>query len=188
MTNVKKYRTAGWAAVLAVTAFVLEVAMSLASQVPDYATAIPVSLVTIVLLAHIAFGSFAMYQLRTFLNDRYEFYGTDLPILLLICGGIIFGLALAGSNFFFEPTMSMILSLGLGIPLGLVSILFGYRLLAVNGTMGGLKKPLAYSHILAPLCFMTVVFAPIGLLLMIIAGTLLALIFFRDESPELEFV
>lgn len=188
MTNEKKYRVAGWAAVLAVTAFVLEVALNLASQLPDYAAIVPIPLVTVMLLAHIAFGSYAMYRLRTFLNDRYEFHGTDLPILLLVGGGILFGLALAGSGFFFGPTILMALSLGLGIPLGLFSILFGYRLLAVNGTIGGLKKPLAYSHILAPLCFISVILAPIGLLLMIVAGALLALIFFRDESPELEFV
>ena len=82
----------------------------------------------------------------------------------------------------------MVLMFSLGIPLGVISMLFGYRLLAVNGSISGYKKPFAYSHIIAPICFLTVVLAPIGLLLLIAAETLLMLMFFSDESPELEFV
>ena len=184
----KSYRAAGWAAAIAVTAFVFEIALRFALQIPAYADVIASPLVALTMVIHIAFASYAMYCLRPFLNERYEFHGADSLILLLVAGGIILGLILVGSMFFLEPTATMFLKLGVGVPLGVISMLFGYRLIAVNGTIGGLKKPLAYSHIIAPLCFLSVVLAPIGLLLSLLAGVLLALIFFRNESPELEYV
>ena len=184
----QSYRAAGWAAAIAVTAFVFEIALSFASQTPAYAEIISSPLVALSMVIHIAFASYATYCLRSYLNERYEYHGADYLILMLVGGGIVLGLILVGSMFFLEPVVSMILKLGVGISLGVVSALFGYRLLAVNGTIGGLKKPLAYSHIIAPLCFLSVVLAPIGLLLLLLTGVLLALIFFRNESPELEFV
>jgi len=184
----KSYRAAGWAASIAVMAFVFEIALSFALQIPAYGDVTSPPLVALAMVIHIAFASYAMYRLRSFLNERYEFHEADSLILLLVGGGIVLGLILVGSMFFLEPTASMFLKLGVGVPLGVISMLFGYRLIAVNGTIGGLKKPLAYSHIIAPACFLSVVLAPIGLLIMLLAGVLLALIFFRNESPELEFV
>ena len=186
--NVKSYRAAGWAAAIAVTAFVLEIALTFASQAPAYTDIISLLLVALAMTVHIAFASYATYCLRSFLNERYEFHAADSLIMLLVVGGIALGLISVGSMFFLEPAVSMILKLGVGVPLGVVSMLFGYRLLTVNGTIGGLKKPLAYSHIIAPLCFLSIVLAPLGLLILLLAGVLLALIFFRNESPELEFV
>lgn len=173
---------------MAVTAFIMEIIVTFASELPAYSEIISPSLVALMLAIHIAFGSYATYCLRTFLNERYDFHGTDFLIPLLVGSGIVFGLALIGSRLFLEATLSMVLMFSLGIPLGVISILFGYRLLAVNGSISGYKKPFAYSHIIAPICFLTVVLAPIGLLLLIAAETLLVLMFFSDESPELEFV
>ena len=184
----QSFKVAGWIAVVAVTAFIMEIVVTFASKLPAYSEIISPSLVALMLAIHIAFGSYATYCLRTFLNERYDFHGTDFLIPLLVGSGIVFGLALIGSRLFLETTLSMILLFSLGIPLGVISILFGYRLLAVNGSISGYKKPFAYSHIIAPICFLTVVLAPIGLLLLIAAETLLVLIFFSDESPELEFV
>lgn len=188
MMKAKSYKIAGWAAVLAVTAFVLEIVLTLASKTPTYTEAISPALVALALMTHVLCAGYATYCLRSFLNERYEFHGADSLIPLLVGGGIVFALALVGSMFLFGPVVSMVLQLSLGIPLGVISMFFGYRLIAVNGKLGGFKKPLAYSHILAPLCFMSVILAPVGLLLLLLAGTLLALIFFNDDSAELEFV
>jgi len=182
------FKVAGWAAAVAVIAFVVEVIVTFMSGIPAYSTAISPILAALVLAIHIAFGSYAIYCLRAFLNERYDFHATDSLIPMLVAGGIVFGLALISSRLFLGPTLSMVITFSLGIPLGVISILFGYRLLSVNGTIGGYKKPFAYSHIIAPLCFFSVVLAPIGLVLLIAAETLLVLVFFSNESPELEFV
>ena len=184
----QSFKVAGWTAAVAVVAFIVEIIVTFVSELPAYSEVISPPLVALMLAIHIAFASYATYCLRAFLNERYEFHGTDSLIPLLVGSGIVFGLALIGTRLFLEPTVSMVLMFSLGIPLGIISMLFGYRLLAINGTISGYKKPFAYSHIIAPICFLTVVLAPIGLLLLIAAETLLVLMFFSDESPELEFV
>lgn len=184
----QNFKLAGWAAAAAVVAFLAEIILTFASDLPAYADVISPLVVALTLAIHIAFGSYATFSLRAFLNERYEFHGTDSLIPLLVGSGIVFGLALIGARLFLEPTASIVLMFSLGIPLAVISMLFGYRLLAINGTISGYKKPFAYSNIIAPICFLTVVLAPLGLLLLIAAEVLLALMFFSDESPELEFV
>ena len=184
----RSFKVAGWIASAAVALFIVEVIVTFVSELPSYSEIIPPSLVSLILAIHVAFASYAMYFLRTFLNERYEFHGTDSLIPLLVISGIVFGLVLIGARLFLGDAVSLILIFSLGIPLGVISMLFGYRLLAVNGTINGYKKPFAYSHIIAPICFLSVVLAPIGLIVLIVMETLLALMFFSDESPELEFV
>jgi len=185
----QSFKVAGWIASAAVALFIVEVIVTFVSELPAYSEIIPASLVAFILAVHVAFASYATYCLRTFLNERYEFHGVDSLIPLLVISGIVFGLALICTKLFLGDTESMILMFSLGIPLGVISMLFGYRLLAVNSTISGYKKPFAYSHLIAPICFLSVVLAPIGLILLIVTETLLALIFFSsDKSPELEFV
>lgn len=184
----KTYKVAGYVAILAVVAFILEVIVTLTSQVAAYSDLISPHLVALTLLVHIALASYATICLRTFLNERFEFHGTDTLIPLLVAAGIVFGLAMIGSGYLLDSDITLIIRICLGGVLGLISILFGYRLLAVESDIGGFKKPFAYCHMLAPLCFMSMVLAPLGLLLLIVAGVLLALIFFTDETAELKFV
>jgi len=182
------FKVAGWVATAAVVAFVAEIILTFMSQVPAYSEVASPRLVSLALAIHIALASYAMHRLRGFLNERFEFHRADVLIPLLVGGGIALGLAVISSRFYFEPAISAILMIMIGVPLGVVSVLFGYRLLAVNGAISGYKKPFAYIHMLAPICFLSVIFAPLGLLLLLAGQILLALMFFTDESPELEFV
>ncbi len=182
------YKVAGWIACASIALFIVEVIVTFVSELPAYSEFIPPSLVAFILAVHVGLASYATYCLRAFLNERYEFHGTDFLIPLLVISGIVFGLALICSRLFLGDTVSMILMFSLGVPLGAISMLFGYRLLAVNSTISGYKKPFAYSCLIAPMCFLSVVLAPIGLILLMAQGVLLALIFLNDKSPELEFV
>ena len=182
------YKGAGYAAVLAVAAFIVEIVVTFASQTSAYGELVSPGLVAVTLVVHLTFASYATYCLRSFLNERYEYHGTDFLIPLLVGGGIAFGLALISSRLFLDQDAATFVTLGLGIPVGIISILFGYRLLAVESDIGGLKKPFAYSHILAPLCFMSVLLAPLGLFLLLVASTLLAMMFFSEKDQEVEFV
>jgi hypothetical protein len=184
----QNFKLAGWAAVAAVIAFVAEIALNLASGLPGYSGVASSSVATIVFAIHVAFGSYATWRLRAFLIEKYDFHGVDSLIPLLVGAGILFALAQIGSGFVSQPGLSNALLLGPGALLGTLSVLFGYRLIGVNGRMGGYKMPFACCHIGAPICFLTVVLAPVGLVLLVVAAVLLALIFFNDESPELEFV
>lgn len=184
----KNYKAAGFAALLALVAFILEVVVTFAAQSTAYGGLVSPGLVTLMLVLHIAFASYATYSLRSFLNERYDFHGNDWLIPAMVGCGIVFGLALIGSAYFPDHDAALVLRIVPGVFLGVASMVFGYRLLGVDGNIGGFKKPFAYSHILAPPCFMTVVLAPIGLLALLAATLLLALVFFSEEDQELEFV
>jgi len=186
--NTSNYRFAAWAGVVAATAFIVEVVVALAAEMPAYAETFSSAAVVLPIAVHVACGAYATYRLRDYLNTRYEFSGADRLILWLVALGLALGLVTIASKLFVEGAEAALLMMATGIPLGLVSVLFGYRLLAVNSSMAGLKKPFAWCHIVAPFCFLSVVLAPLGLLLLIVAQGLLAAILFNNASPELEFV
>lgn len=184
----QNFKLAGWAAVVAVVAFVAEIALNLASGIPAYSGVSSSFVATVVFGIHVAFGSYATWRLRAFLIEKHDFHGVDSLIPMMVGAGVLFALAQIGLEFVTQPVLSNAILLGPGLLLGALSVVFGYRILAVNGRMGGYKLPFACCHIGAPLCFLTVVLAPVGLLLLVVAAVLLALIFFNGESPELEFV
>lgn len=184
----QSFRAAGWIAVLAILAFVAEIIVTLALELPNYAELIPPFSAPLLLAVHITLASYAMYRLRALLNEKYEYHGADSLISILIGVGILFALILIGTRQYANNTVTLVAMLGVGLPLSAVSMLFGYRLLGVDYAIGGYRKPFAFAHIFAPICFLTVVLAPAGLLLLVAAQILLALMFFNDEEIELEFV
>ncbi len=182
------FRLAGWVAVAALVAFIGEIVAFILNEVPDYrgqATAIAAHLL---LAVHILLASFAMLQLRRLLTERYDYAASNRLIELLVGGGVLFGAVLIGGQFTTDEMIRATAMIAVGVPLGIVSMLFGYRMLGVNGRLGGLKKPFAIAHIAAPVAFLTVVLAPLGLLLLLTAQGLLAMIFLGRDQGELEFV
>ena len=183
-----EYKVAGFVAILTVVAFIIEIIATFALQSLAYGALFSPVVVTGALVLHVAFASFATYRLRSFLQERYEYHGVDTLIVLLVGGGILFACVLTGSEYFLPQDVTLVARIVTGVSLGIVSMIFGYRLLALEGDMGGFRKPFAYCHILAPLCFMSVVLAPVGLFLLVAANTFLALIFFSEEDQQVEFV
>jgi len=77
----------------------------------------------------------------------------------------------------------------LGILNGVIGIVFATRLLKVNGNLNGYKKPLAYVYLAGSICFLLVVPALVGMVLLAAWSLLLGLAFFRgEELEELEVV
>lgn len=182
------YRLAGWVAVAACAVFLLETGAYMMLELPGYRDQVPFLLPVGLLSIHVLLSSYALLRLRSLLHERYEFAGGDLPIYALVTGGIaimlvrLFGDIVDGGEYVAIPLLLA------GLVAGVASIMFGYRIYAMNGTLGGFKKVFAVAHIAAPLCFATVVLAPLGLLLMLLASGLLAAILLTDEHAELEFV
>lgn len=187
-TKSNEYKVAGFVAILAVVAFVIEIITTFASQSLAYGALFPPVVVTGALVLHVAFAGFATYRLRSFLQERYAYHGVDTLIVLLVGGGILFACVLIGSDYLLPQDVTLVARIVTGVSLGIISMIFGYRLLALDGDMGGFKKPFAYCHILAPMCFMSVILAPVGLFLLVAANTLLALILFSEEDQQVEFV
>jgi hypothetical protein len=184
----QKFRVAGWAAVIAAAAFAVEIVLSLLAETPAYAGAISPGLVVLALAVHVLMGSFAMWRLREFLHETCDFHGVDALVPWVIGGGILLAAVLAASRLGMDESLASWLLPGIGVPVGILGMLFGYRLLAANGTLGGYRNAFAWIHIIAPICFVTLVLAPIGLLLLIVAQVLLAVMLFSEDKVELEFV
>lgn len=187
--NTNRYSLAAWASVASVLVFVPEIiftfiydaGFSAGAQGPAAA----------LLLIKTALSAYALYRLRDYLNERFEFHQVDTLVILMIIGGVLLSLAATAARAWsgeMATWVTMTLLLGVGLPLGAITMVFGYRIRRVNGRLGGFKNAFAYLNIGAPLCFLTVVLAPLGLVLMAASQVLLALIFFNSDEEGLEFV
>ena len=77
----------------------------------------------------------------------------------------------------------------LGVLNGVIGIVFATRLLRINGSLNGYKKPLAYVYLAGSICFLLVVPSLIGIVLLCAWSVLLGLTFFKGEDlEELEVV
>ena len=182
------FRVTAWIASLAVLVFIVEIVLTFLSETLGYSEVIPPAAVSIALALHVALASYATYRLRDYLNELCEFDGVDRLVPLMVGSGILLASVLVWTRFFPSESVSSVLLVGAGVLVGAISMLFGFRILSVNGSMGGYKKPFAWCHILAPICFLTLVAAPLGLLLLVVGEMLLALIYFDEDNVELDFV
>ena len=83
----------------------------------------------------------------------------------------------------------MVMGMMTAVIMGVLGIVYARRLLRMNGTLNGYLKPLAYSYLIGSICFVLLVFAPLGLVLFRVGDIILGLAFFKgDELEELEVV
>jgi len=75
-----------------------------------------------------------------------------------------------------------------GIPLSIISIFFAVKLLQLPSDLGGLLKPIVVVNIIACVCFLLIVLAPVGLLLTAAGDLMIGLVFLRragiNDKPE----
>jgi hypothetical protein len=140
------------------------------------------------LLTVIGLGLFLyiISSLRKLLNLRFKFHDIDIYISLLIWGNVVLAAIslLSLGNRGFEQTMN-ILSVLAFIYFGILSIMFATRLLRLSGNLYGLLKPFCYLNIGSGICFITVFFAPLGILAGAVADVVLGIIFFRAAEVPL---
>ncbi|MDP8205375.1 MAG: hypothetical protein P9L92_01825 [Candidatus Electryonea clarkiae] len=182
-----RYVLAGWLAIASVIIMVPEmIAGGLFDAKPEkfyFMLPIHIMLVTI----EVAFGIYAFLRFRTMLKECYDFHKLDVLIILIICGTLVIngigitGRILAGLDMkIVFLTALMIVS----IPMAVVGIMFGIKLLQLNNSLYGLKKPIAYIYMAAAICFATLIFVPLGLILMMTFTVMMALVMIRGPEPE----
>lgn len=191
----RQYPLAGW---LALAAAVLTIPMVAAGIATDVIARKAPELAPLILLAYISLtvlqtfcGLYALWRFRTLLNERYDFHRVDSLVTVIVVGVIVLvllaitsrvGLLVMGG----EPRFALIAIAAIAsvsIPLAIVSIIFGARLLTLGSDLGGYLKPLAILTIAAGVCFATFVLAPVGLALDAAGNVVLGLIFLRTEAP-----
>ena len=199
------YATAGWAAILSAAGTLAMLGLSLVFDLssvtgrrggfppPPWSTGQAILVVAVDAVGTIL-GIYALIRFRDLLRERYAFHAVDHLIWIVIGAGLLvsgvshaqrflaireLGSALAG-------LASMVI---LGVLNGVIGIVFALRLLRVNGNLNGYKKPLAYVYFAGSICFLLVVPALIGIVLLATWSVLLGLAFFQgEELEELEVV
>ena len=185
------YTMAGWAVLGSVALFVPVMGLLVYGDIQNYGATKDgltgqnlLPLVVLLDLASKALMIYAYLKFRELLNTRYDFHAVDRLIPILIVVGVITG-ALAYTTRAFEASVSsMVMGVTTGLIMGVLGIVYTRRLLCMSGNLNGYLKPLAYTYLAASICFLVVVFAPVGLILFRAADIILALVFFKGEELE----
>jgi hypothetical protein len=189
--NQQKDRIAGWLAMLAGVALVPEVLLLLGFDTGRMTSLNGLAAGALILALRIGFTAYALLRFRASLRDSLDFHGLDALVPAMIIASIGLGVAVIAARFPGMPgsyPAIWIVLLVIGGIVGVLSVTIGWRLLKIDVDFGGLGKPFAWCCILAPVCFATVVAAPLGLLLLAASSILLGLILVRGEVAAPEFV
>lgn len=185
------YSVAGWAALGSVVLFIPAMGFLVYSDIQNFGAANGVSTNTgllplVVLLDAVskALGIYAYLKFRELLNRRYDFRAVDRLIPILIVVGVATGALAYAARSVESPLASAVMGLMTGLIMGVLGIVYSRRLLRMSGNLNGYLKPLAYTYLAASICFVLVVFAPLGLVLFRAADIILALAFFKGEELE----
>jgi hypothetical protein len=150
-------------------------------------------------LLFIIFTGISVYTLTMFrklLNERYNYHDIDLLILLAICWGIVYQisqLALRAWLVFVWPVSSTALSIvylvffaTTMITAGIIDILIAVKLLQIRQKLNEMIRAFTYITLISGLAEVSVVLAPLALLLLPVSCVILGIIFLKKE--EVEFV
>jgi hypothetical protein len=204
-TTANRYALAGWASIgsaaLTLAMLGLALAFDLAKIVenrgefaPSMWTAQQALLVIALDTVSWVLVIYALLRFRDLLRERYSFHAIDQLIWVVIAAGLLIAVASHGQRLLIDPTLAsavvgLVTTVILGVLNGVIGIVFATRLLKVNGNLNGYKKPLAYVYLAGSICFMLVVPALVGIVLLCVFNVILALVFFQgDELEELEVV
>jgi hypothetical protein len=203
--NANRYAAAGWAAILSAAGSLAMLGFALIFDLakivetggefsPSMWTLPQITLVISIDAFAWLLGIYALVRFRDLLRERYEFHAIDHLIWVVIGAGLLMAIASYAQRIFAQPELAsailgLVVSAILGVLNGVVGIVFATRLLRINGNLNGYKKPLAYVYLAGSICFLLVVPALIGIVLLSVWSVLLGLTFFKgDDLEELEVV
>ena len=189
--NQQKDRLAGWLAILAGAALVPEVLLLLGFDTGRMGGLHVLAAGASILALRIGFTAYALLRFRDSLRRSIDFHGLDTLVPDVIVASIALGVAVIAARLPEMPDSFpgiWVLLLVIGGIAGILSVAIGWRLLRLDADFGGLGRPFAWSCILAPVCFATVVAAPLGLVFLAASSIMLGLILLRGDIAAPEFV
>lgn len=130
---------------------------------------------------------YIMIQLKILLNSRFQFHDVDTIILILIALlivstivstiSILLLLGSAGAKTVATIIVSII-SAVMAIFYGIFEIIFSRRILHLSDNLFGLLKPYSYTAMAGGICMVTVILAPLAIIVGIVNYVILGMIFF----------
>lgn len=177
----KKYlNLAGWLAVVSAVITFPGIILSIISGMVQVKSASLLYLEAIFNTGTTALTVFIFIMLKRLLNEKAKFHDVDKYITFLIWVTIILTVIEVLTLPFSE--IQGIIGLGvivLIIPLGIIYIVFGIKLLNCEDNLFGYLKPFSYLSIATGIMMAVVILIPLGMITSIISDIVLALIFFK---------
>ena len=187
--TIKKLDFAGWCSITNALIAIPSLAMSwFLDTVKGIGPKLSQAILTVVGLGLFLY---VIYSFRKLLNSRFKFHDVDTYISLMIWGNIalavlsLFSLGTGKLESFMET-----LTVAALIVFGILSIMFGTRLLRLSGNLYGLLKPFCYVTIGSGICLVTVFLLPVAITAGAIGDVILGVIFFRaaEQTPQDEIL
>ena len=189
-----RFKAAGWASFLGVFLVIPAIVTAiLADKIP------PVVLIYVpIIVVGNACAIYVLIQFKRLLNERCDFHGVDGIIIALIVISLVF----ASIDAIIMVVTTLIIpsakvgSTGIAIfimllvVLGILGIIMGARLLAVQENVSGLLRPFAILAIISSSCQTTIILLPITCLLLIPCSVIMGMMLLRaaNAEPQVEFV
>jgi len=124
--------------------------------------------------------AFTSLLLKKHLNQIQGFHEVDRYILMLIKANIVLtAVSLIGIIIPSVAESSGTLALILIVPLGLIQLVFGYKLQQLPSDLGGLLRPYCYLNMITGVSLASIILLPMGILSGAVADIMLGTIFFQ---------
>ncbi len=123
------------------------------------------------------------YFFKVLLNKKYKFFNADKIINAYIFISVLSTAGLYVLEFIHgAETLIIIYAFGSLVPLGILNIALGIKLLAIDSSINGIKKALSINLITSGILFASVVLFLFAIIPSFIANVLLGVIFLREAA------
>ncbi len=185
-TGVNQFILAGWLSILQAAFIFLGDGVELYSKIMSLSIT---GYIQMILGFHVVgklVGIYVLFMFRRLLIERHNFYMVDKLILVLIFCYATSALIGTAELVHIIPQYSFMTALPILFSLtSLISIVYAFRLLKLEGNLSGLLKPYVYTMIASGVCGVTIVLGQFGSIISMVSLILLGMILIRAESePE----
>jgi hypothetical protein len=126
---------------------------------------------------------FTSLTLKKHVNQFYQFHDTDRYILLLVKANIVLtAVSLVGIVLPSFASSVGTLALILIAPLGIIQLIFGYKLQQLPADLGGLLRPYCYLNMVTGFSMAAIILLPLGIFTGAIGDIMLGTIFFQAAA------
>ena len=171
-------------AVLGIPMVVLAVALEFASHVGAISALANRGVSDLLSLVSYGIAMYLYATLRHLFETRYgsRDFSRLLQTFIYLCAFLAACTAFGVLSAKIQLLVGLLSVLAL-VAFGIMSILFGFRLLRQNFELSGMRKPYAYTGIAVGICYASILLLPIGLLISVANDIIAALIFFGAARP-----
>lgn len=183
MLNEKSLNLAGWLSVVAAALYFPQIIIGLISELSADKSTTFLYLEALLNTGFIVIYVYIFVMLKRLLNEKAAFHDTDKYITFLVWTNVVITVISVIALPF--PEAQEVVGAGiiyLMVPLGVIYVVFGIKLLNCEDNLFGYLKPFSYLTIATGIMTAVVVLVFFGFITAIISDIILALIFFKAAN------